>query len=310
MQQHADHGGVVHVRVVRVGSIGRPSRRAAARAAAPPSRRPRPAPACRGAMRRRHRSASPASAMAWPARPVSQIGDRQGWQSMPWRAGPAKARSARHQQLAHRLPGDGGVGMVRRVAQRVEHHHAVGDGGVDAAQAVVAVQPLGDERHGLADGAVAAAAGKQRLGDPQHGIDALEEPPPPGAVRSADPVAHLRPAACGTAPAPARRADCAPPGCNAISTSSGTITVRDQYDTFDRWNGNHSGRCMISSGITGTARHGTWPNKRKLRAGEDVGALGPAGVQDRRAGARHVRRVRVVADRLQRVVRLRRWPTG
>ncbi len=49
-------------------------------------------------------------------------------------------------------------------------------------------------------------------------------------------------------------------GRSAISTSSGTITVRDQYDTLDRWNGNHSGRCMISSGITGTARHGTWPN--------------------------------------------------
>ena len=38
------------------------------------------------------------------------------------------------------------------------------------------------------------------------------------------------------------------------------MTVRDQYEIFDRWNGNHSGRCMISSGITGTARHGTWPN--------------------------------------------------
>ena len=50
-------------------------------------------------------------------------------------------------------------------------------------------------------------------------------------------------------------------GRSAISTSSGTITVRDQYDTFERWNGNHSGRCMISSGITGTARHGTWANR-------------------------------------------------
>ncbi|OIQ65198.1 hypothetical protein GALL_532460 [mine drainage metagenome] len=49
-------------------------------------------------------------------------------------------------------------------------------------------------------------------------------------------------------------------GRSPISTSSGTITVRDQYDTFDRWNGNHSGRCMISSGITGTACHGTAPN--------------------------------------------------
>ena len=68
----------------------------------------------------------------------------------------------------------------------------------------------------------------------------------PGGVRNSSGIATLR----------GLRAT----GRSAISTSSGTITVRDQYDTFDRWNGNHSGRCMISSGITGTARHGTWPN--------------------------------------------------
>ena len=93
-------------------------------------------------------------------------------------------------------------------------------------------------------------------------------------------------------------------GRSAISTSSGTITVRDQYDTFDRWNGNHSGRCMISSGITGTARHGTCAEQRQLRAGEDVGPFGAAGRQDGLARAAHVRRVGVVADRLQREIRL------
>lgn len=46
----------------------------------------------------------------------------------------------------------------------------------------------------------------------------------------------------------------------AFSTSSGTITVRAQYDTFDRWNGNHCGSSMISTGIIGTARHGIAPN--------------------------------------------------
>ncbi len=49
-------------------------------------------------------------------------------------------------------------------------------------------------------------------------------------------------------------------GRSAISTSSGTMTVRDQYDTLDRWKKNHRGRCMISTGITGVARQGTWPN--------------------------------------------------
>ena len=42
----------------------------------------------------------------------------------------------------------------------------------------------------------------------------------------------------------------------------------------------------------------------ELSPGEDVGALGPAGLEDRGAGAGHVRGVRVVADRLQRVIRL------
>ena len=36
--------------------------------------------------------------------------------------------------------------------------------------------------------------------------------------------------------------------------------MRAQYDTFDKWNGNHIGSSMISTGIIGTARHGTTPN--------------------------------------------------
>ncbi len=50
-------------------------------------------------------------------------------------------------------------------------------------------------------------------------------------------------------------------GFSAISTSSGTITVRDQYDTLSRWNGNHLGSSTSSTGISGTARHGTSPYK-------------------------------------------------
>ena len=49
-------------------------------------------------------------------------------------------------------------------------------------------------------------------------------------------------------------------GRSAISTVSGTITVRDQYETLSRWNGNHFGSSTSSTGITGTARHGTSPN--------------------------------------------------
>ena len=75
-----DHGGVVHVRVVRVGVLERP----AAGPQSGPAHRPvadhvedlplaQPGAGGVGV-------ATPASASAWPASPVSQIGDRQGWQ--------------------------------------------------------------------------------------------------------------------------------------------------------------------------------------------------------------------------------------
>ena len=48
-------------------------------------------------------------------------------------------------------------------------------------------------------------------------------------------------------------------GFFAISTSSGTMTVRLQYEILSRWNGNHFGSSMISTGIAGTARHGMNP---------------------------------------------------
>ena len=48
-------------------------------------------------------------------------------------------------------------------------------------------------------------------------------------------------------------------GFFAISTRSGTMTVRLQYEILSRWNGNHFGNSMISTGISGTACHGTMP---------------------------------------------------
>ena len=151
--------------------------------------------------------------------------------------------------------------MVGRIAERVEHHHAVGDGGVDAAEPVVAVQPLGDEGDRLVDGAVAAAARETAAAATRSTQSTrLEEPAPAASGTARGSSRAPARAACGTAPGSCTPRGLRARGRSAISTSSGTITVRDQYDTFDRWNGNHSGRCMISSGITGTARHGTWPN--------------------------------------------------
>ena len=50
----------------------------------------------------------------------------------------------------------------------------------------------------------------------------------------------------------------------AISTNSGTMTVRLQYEILSRWNGNHFGSSMISTGIIGTARHGMKPNRASM----------------------------------------------
>ena len=48
-------------------------------------------------------------------------------------------------------------------------------------------------------------------------------------------------------------------GFSACSTSSGTITVRAQYEILSRWNGNQLGSSMISTGMIGTLRQGITP---------------------------------------------------
>ena len=111
------------------------------------------------------------------------------------------------------------------------------------------------------DRALAQALRKQRLDHAQHAVERAEEQEPAPALmrrlrrhadRFADPA--------GTARRCRRRAGLFARGFSASSTSSGTITVRAQYEILSMWNGNHLGSSMISTGITGTARHGTTPN--------------------------------------------------
>ena len=91
-------------------------------------------------------------------------------------------------------------------------------------------------------------------------------------------------------------------GFSAISTSSGTMTVRLQYEILSRWNGNHFGSSMISTGITGTARHGMKPNSASSSLVKTLDRAAPPRAAHRLARPRHVRRVDVVADRLQREI--------
>ena len=82
------------------------------------------------------------------------------------------------------------------------------------------------------------------------------------------------------------------------------MTVRLQYEILSRWNGNHLGSSMISTGITGTARHGMNPNKSEHDAREHIRAFGAAARAHRLARAVHVVGSRIVADHLQREIGL------
>ncbi len=77
-------------------------------------------------------------------------------------------------------------------------------------------------------------------------------------------------------------------GLSAISTSSGTMTVRLQYEILSRWNGNQLGSSMISTGITGTARQDTKPKSASRMRVNTFDARGAAARADRLARAPHV----------------------
>ena len=73
---------------------------------------------------------------------------------------------------------------------------------------------------------------------------------------------------------------------------------------MSRWKGNQRGRLIISTGIDGTARHGTWPKSARLIRVNTFATRGAAGGEHGLARTHHVRRVRVVADQLEGVVGL------
>ena len=91
-----------------------------------------------------------------------------------------------------------------------------------------------------------------------------------------------------------------------ISTRSGTITVRLQYEILSRWNGNHFGSSMISIGIAGTARHGTMPKSASRQRVNTLAVCGAAARADRLAGAAHVIGLHIIADHLEREIGLHR----
>ena len=112
---------------------------------------------------------------------MSQTGDRHGWQK-------AFLAVLRHELLERGARHDH-VGMLLGNAEDVEHQHRIGDRGIDGADAVLTVQPLADEGHGLVDGSLARTRREQRLNDVQKLIEPDEEGAP-----EADLIGGLRPA--------------------------------------------------------------------------------------------------------------------
>ncbi len=84
------------------------------------------------------------------------------------------------EELLHRLARDRPLRLVLRVAEHVEHHHAVGHGREDRAQTVLAVEAFGDPGLGRLDRTLARALREERLGRVQHRVDTAENPKPHG----------------------------------------------------------------------------------------------------------------------------------
>ena len=222
----ADRGGVVEIGIMRVGVLERPAARPQIRAAAPPSRRRRRAPAS---------PASQSSARgATPVEPrVADLHQRMaGERRIPHRrqAGLAIGALAVERRAACGSPpprsrsSDG-----RRIAEAIEHHQRVRHRREDAAEPVLAVEPLGDESDGLVDRAPARRSagnnGSATRSSRSSTTKALADRRRRSAARSSR--ARVSGGSTNSSAIDTPRGLRAR-GCIAISTRSGTRTVRDQ----------------------------------------------------------------------------------
>ena len=272
IHRHHHHRGVVDVGIMRIGVLERPAARAHVR----PPRDPI-------ALDVEHLiGPQPFEPLHDPPHRLLVAGLQQrvaGEPGVPDRrhAGLAIGLVRMHgQELLDRPAGDRARRIVRRIAERVEHHHAVGHRREDRAETVLAVEPLAHPGLGERNRALPRALGKQRLGGVQHVVDSAEEPEPRRLLlRRLLAPAPRSAAARGTARRSGYSWGCAPAACSAISTSIGTMTVRLQYEILSRWNGNHRGSSMISTGIAGTARQGMKPNSASITLANTLARAAP-----------------------------------
>ncbi len=195
--------------------------------------------------------------------------------------------------------------MIGRVAQAAIGHDSVGHGRKDAAQPVLAVQPLGNPVDCRLDGTLARVLRQQRLADAQRLVDGQEQIAP----RAAGRVGQI-----------------------------GALFFRRHHEQFADVHGARV-QCLRLQGRQHQQRHDHrarpighlaemerrparqqhdlrrhhWHRaprhlfeQSERETGEDIGARRAAGLQDGLAGAPHVRRLDIVAAELQREVRLDR----
>ena len=152
--------------------------------------------------------------------------------------------------------------MIPRIAERIEAHERIHHGREDAAQPILAVQPLPDERYRFLDRVTLDRARKQRF---EHAADLVESKEHiakhlAGGILQI--IIHLlrrfREKLGYADPARISRLR-----LERASTNSGTMTARDQYETFSMWNGAHFGMSIASGRIQGVARHGTCSNRAR-----------------------------------------------
>ncbi len=195
---------------------------------------------------------------------------------------------------------DGDAGIVLRHAEAIEHHHRVGHRRINAAEPVLAIEPLAHEGDGGVDRALPPALGEERIGVAQQIVDGVEHRRPDRALgaRRRGLRARREELADGDV---VRIARARPPRHQHQERHQhGARPVRDlgemereparQQRDLNRHHRHRAPRQLAE--------------ERELDAGKDIAPRGAALRQDRRARPRHVRRIGRVARRLQREIGL------
>ncbi len=191
------------------------------------------------------------------------------------------------------------MGMVGRVAERVEHQHRVRHGGIDCAETVLAVEPLRHESHGGVDGLAARRLREERFGELEQLVDDAEElGRRPGLMRARWPVAY----GLGRRHEEFRNLD-------ASRIGGARLEGLQRHERHEH-GARPVGDLVEMEGEPARQKHdldrhgrdaapGDGAVEREQGAREDIAPRGAASCEDGFARAAHMQRLRIVADHFQ-----------